>query len=1007
MPERHQERRLVTCLFIDVVGSTDLTLRLGPERLKNALEAAFAELRDVIVSHGGTVEKYVGDAIYALFGAPIAHADDPARALRVAHACLGWAAARASAAIPFAVRIGVETGEAIVDLSAAETTRQQMSVGAVVNIAARLQQRAEPGEALVGPLCRAAAGDIADLVPLGEVELKGIGALPVWSLRGIAAAAATVRLPFVGRAAELALLEAAFARARSGRSVLALVSGPPGQGKTRLVGEFVGRAAPVGQLRVVRCRPDGEIGALGPLRQFLADDDDATFASLFADPVERERVATTVRASAGIAVSEALAALGPTERADETVNAWRRYLGALARSGLLLIWVEDLHWADPAVVRLIDRVAKGSDPILVIGTARPEFAESAGLRPSGDRFFIELEGLDGEAANVLARSAGSATEEALARADGNPLFIVELARARGASDPEALPLTLQGALGARLDELAPAERDLLAHAAIAGESFSTQDAAFLAGADAAAIGAALSRLVDLQYLDATPSGYRFHHSLIRDVAYGRLLMAERMRLHAGYARTRVRPEDLEVLAHHWWAAFGPADAAWVWEGDPDAVAMRREAFTAHLAAGTEGIRSLSVARAVTLLERAIALAPDPRSVADAESVLGDAYASDAKADDAWAHYLRARDAYRAAGGAPASLYRGMLDIRTKVNAFTTVPTDEFIAALLDEAEARARATQDRSALARVVMHRGIRLYSLDDLDLLQEADRMAAETGDAAVRTETLGWLINALIERSDLDAVTPLLAERERIRAAAPGGGLASLEALEPFVTVALLGGDLAEARRQAERARALAAPMGPHLRTHALLPLSLVETAAGDWDRVRAIGHEVREIITASPGTPFCLLAAATLANAATVEALAQRADDARALVRIAESVRPSPHVATFTGLPRRLIGEAPARPPSALDLWSSVVYVALTQPSRELAVRLREQGSRGARALAALAEAVAATSEGDADRLARAQDGLRSLGFRGWSELLERSRAAAAAGPQRVGGEVARAE
>ncbi len=168
----------MTCLFIDVVGSTELTIRLGPERLKNALNTAFSELRAVINRHGGTVEKYIGDAIYALFGAPVAHADDPARALRVAATCLRWAAERDPAAVPFAVRLGVETGEAIVDLSATVSTMQQMSVGAVVNIAARLQQRAEPGQALVGPMCHGATLDLAEFVPLGDTELKGIGTLP-------------------------------------------------------------------------------------------------------------------------------------------------------------------------------------------------------------------------------------------------------------------------------------------------------------------------------------------------------------------------------------------------------------------------------------------------------------------------------------------------------------------------------------------------------------------------------------------------------------------------------------------------------------------------------------------------------------------------------------------------------------------------------------------------------------------------------------------------------------
>jgi len=176
---RREERRLVTCLFIDVVGSTEMTVALGPERLKGSLEAAFAALRGLIEREGGTVEKYVGDAIYAIFGSPVAHADDPVRALRAAAGTRDWARSRADADIPFSVRIGVETGEAIVDLTAAETTHQQLSVGAVVNIAARLQQRAEPGQVLVGPVAREAAMDTATFTPLGPVELKGIGSLEV------------------------------------------------------------------------------------------------------------------------------------------------------------------------------------------------------------------------------------------------------------------------------------------------------------------------------------------------------------------------------------------------------------------------------------------------------------------------------------------------------------------------------------------------------------------------------------------------------------------------------------------------------------------------------------------------------------------------------------------------------------------------------------------------------------------------------------------------------------
>ena len=999
MHERHQERRLVTCLFIDVVGSTELTMRLGPERLKNALDAAFSELRALIVAHGGTVEKYIGDAIYALFGAPVSHADDPCRALRVAFACLRWAAERDPADVPFSVRVGVETGEAIVDLSAAETTMQQMSVGAVVNIAARLQQRAEPGQALVGPTCHAAALDAAELIPLGEIELKGIGTLPAWSLVGIAEVTPSVSLPFVGRDAELGLLGYALQRALSGRSVLALVSGPPGQGKTRLVSEFVSHLGAEIRLITARCRPEGESGALTPLRQLLGDHLDELLGELFDDRAEREWVTAALTHSAGLLASEALTALAPTERADEIANGWRRYLAALARGGSLVAWIEDVHWADPAVVRLIDRVTKGSDRLLVVATARPEFSEAAGLRPSGDRFFIELAGLETAAASSLAQSAGSTDDLALARADGNPLFIVELARGRGAGADDALPLTLHGALGARLDELAPADRSLLAHAAVAGETFSVEDAASLVDFDPSAVGRVLARLADLQYVDEVRGGYRFHHSLVRDVAYGRLLMTERMRLHARYARERVNPEDAEVLAHHWWAALRPPDADWVWQGAPDLADMRREAFAAHLAAGRAHAQHFATSRAVELLERAVALAADRHAVGDAERALGDAYAIDLKADDAWAHYIRARGAYQAGGKVPFELYRGMLDIRLKWGAFRTLPDTTFVDQLLAEAESVARASGDKSELARVLMHRALVLGALDDLDLLREADRMAVESGDRAVRIETLGWLVWALLDRCDLDAADPPLAELERLRATTPGA--TSLEPVEPIArlcTVALLRGDVAEAQGHAERAVAVSAPMGPHLRTHAAKHLSVVALARGDWDLVRALGRETQGIIAANPATPFCMYAAMTLTNGAIGEALERRGDDARALLRVASGVVGSrDNLEILAALPRAMLGESLELSDQAPSWWHLRVYRALalshTRHRPELDVersRLRALGANGARALVALADALdetlAATSGGPVPSHA----GLRSLGFFGWSQLLVAGRA-----------------
>src|SRR6266436_460349 len=168
--ERRSERRLVTCVFIDLVGSTDMGQRLGPERMQRVLSDSFREISAIATAAGGTIEKYIGDEVFILFGAPVGHVDDVRRALRVADACTRLPTAAHEAAI--AVRIGVETGEALVDLAAVED-RQRMAVGTCVNVAARLQGRAEAGQVLVGPTCHAAAGSFGVFAALGDLDLKG------------------------------------------------------------------------------------------------------------------------------------------------------------------------------------------------------------------------------------------------------------------------------------------------------------------------------------------------------------------------------------------------------------------------------------------------------------------------------------------------------------------------------------------------------------------------------------------------------------------------------------------------------------------------------------------------------------------------------------------------------------------------------------------------------------------------------------------------------------------
>ena len=987
--ERREERRLVSCLFIDVVGSTEMTVRLGPERLKAALGVAFRDLRALIEREGGTVEKYIGDEIYALFGAPIAHEDDPMRAVRAAAEAQAWSRDHRADDVAFQVRVGVETGDAIIDLAATEGTRQQMSVGAVVNVASRLCHQAEAGQVLVGPVAHGATSDVAVYRGLGKVDLKGVGPTEVWQLEEVRPVLARRRLPFVGRTSELDLLRIAHGRAKD-RSVLALVSGPPGQGKTRLVEHFVGTLGGV-RLLTGRCRPGGEIGPLAPLREMLIgagpeDALDEIVAEAIDDPVERRRTRDTLAHSSGISVSPALASVGKDERDDEIQNAWRRFVRGLAARGPLVLWIEDVHWAVPEVVRVLDRLSLSGEPVLLIMTARPEFAEAAGLRPSGDRFFIELEGLDAPTARELATSAGG-VEDVISRAEGNPLFIVELARTREPAGE--LPLTVQGALGARLDELAAEDRLLLAHAAVVGETFAPADAAMLAGAELTSTLRALARMADRHYVDTVDGRYRFQHSLLRDVAYGRLLVADRMRLHARFARERATAEDPDVIAHHWWAALGGPDAEWVWRGDPGLERMRREAFGAHMEAGRRSGELFALERAVPLLEHAFALAGDDRQRGQARMALAEAYAHDLRADDSWRSYREAHTFFRSAGDIPPKLYLGWLNVRMRIGAFNALPSATDVAALVSEAEAAARTSGDRSFLARTLVYSAFKdmdpATMKGDRARIDEAVQLSAGT-DSATRREILGWYAEDLIRSDELDQALNVLEEIDSL----PGtmNELDRMEHLRGRAFLAYRAGDLPRLQGLAAEIVGMSRRMGAHLRTHADLYAVQAAVARGDWTEVTRVASDTDRLMRESPGTPFCSSAGNILMYGSVVNARAGRIDEARAFAeRIPFKTIDDVLRNDLLAFALAFAGDRTEVGTESVPHLGGVAAVVSRSHDRALAFAadLASRSRHGARFFAALAEAIREEVAHDRGGPAPRHTALREIGYVGWSELL----------------------
>jgi hypothetical protein len=863
-----------------------------------------------------------------------------------------------------------------------------MSVGPVVNIAARLCQHAEPGDVLVGPIAHAANEEVATFHPLGEVELKGLGKVAAWALSELREASPRRRTPFVGRESEIELLRFAHRRAAA-RSVLALVSGPPGQGKTRLVEEFLGSLGRV-RLFAARCRPGGEIGSLAPLRDLLLGEHsdrelDALVAEANLVDAERTGVRDALAHSAGISASSALASIGKDERDDEIQNAWRRLVRGLAAQGPIVIWVEDVHWAAPEVVRLLDRLSLSGGPLLVVITARPEFAEVAGLRPSGDRFFIELDGLGDAEARALAQSAGALEEAPLARAEGNPLFIVELARAR---ETGQLPLTLLGALGSRLDELVADDRALLAHGAVVGETFAPADAASLVSRPVAAVAKALGRLADRHYLDHVDGRFRFHHSLLRDVAYGRLLVADRMRLHARFARELASPENVEVLAHHWWSALGGPDAVWVWKSDPDLAPMRQEAFVAHLVAGRRAADLFAIDRAASLLGRAFELAGNEMQRGEAKQALADAYAHDLHGDEAWRAYRDARGHFAAAGRVPPELYIGALKIRLRVGAFKDFPTSAEVESLAREAESAARASGDRAVLARTLVYSAFKDMNpatvAGDRGKIVEALHMS-EGSDLATRREILGWYAQDLLRNFELERALEVLDQMDALHV--DTNELDRMEHLRGRALIALRRGELAVLENTAHQLVEMSRRMGPHLRSHADLYSTEAAVARGDWETVARLADENDRLIRSSSSTAFCSAAGTVLAFGAVVHARAGHGDEARALAQeIAATTSESQGVRGLTVFALAFTGVS-VDPELLSGAAGAVTAVAVGAHDRALTIasELEAQSRGGARFLAALAEAVREEVAKDRGGVTPKHAALRAIGYLGWSELL----------------------
>jgi class 3 adenylate cyclase len=650
-----EERRLVTILFADVTGSTALGEALDPEDVRALYARYYAIAKDVVTAHGGTIAKFIGDAAMAVFGLPQAHGDDAARGLSAALELRDRVRADPRLGERLPIRLGLNTGEVVATRE--PSAGDFLITGDAVNVAARLEQAAEPWGIFCGErTAHAAAGgfEFGDAV---EVRAKGKSApVRAFLLLRRVRAPGTARVPLFGRDQDLAQLELVARRVLAERRpFLVTLIAPAGTGKTRLLEEFLDRLptfATDPSVAIAQCLPYGQRLTYEPLRavlyRLLGIPDDA--------PVEttRERLFEWVR-ELGIEAPErsasllaATVGLGEADIPDRIAlfAAWRATIEAASRRTPVVLVFEDLHWSSESLLDLVEFVMqpRSDAPVLMIALARPELIDRRPAWGGGRRNYVSLalEPLDQRAVgglieHLLGRPAPELVARVVERSEGNPFYAGEIVRSMldrlPSLDDEAdlevalatLPDTVQATVLARLDLLEPAERRLVQVGAVFGREFRASGLAALEPALAEGANHLAERLVEKDLVRPSDGGFAFRHILIREVSYQTLPRAERWRLHAAAARwledgSRGRQEGLaELIAYHYQEATSLSVAV---DLDPsDVEEIRRAAVQWLTRAGDVAAAAAAQAEAVRHYRGAIELA-QPTDLPDLYEKLG-------------------------------------------------------------------------------------------------------------------------------------------------------------------------------------------------------------------------------------------------------------------------------------------------------------------------------------------------------------------------------------------------
>jgi class 3 adenylate cyclase/tetratricopeptide (TPR) repeat protein len=864
-------RKLVTVLFSDVSGFTALGERLDPESLQQLVGRWFHEAHHVIARHGGTVEKYMGDAVMAVFGVPVVHEDDALRAARAALEMrdmlvdLNEELARRWD-VRLAVRTGLNTGEAMIgDAPGGELS----TVGDAVNVAQRLEAAAPLGGVLIGVETARLLRDAARLDPVDPLALKG-KASPVsaWRLVSVAKESAGIRsravTPFVGRANELRLLRKVFDKVAVARTPrLVTVLGPAGIGKSRLVGTLVPILRREATVVAGRCLPYGDGITYWPVaeivRQLAGAPSEAAIASLAADSSSGEEnlIAARVARVAGF-VPGAL----PVEEAQWAV---RKLLESVARRQPLVVVVEDIHWAKPTLLDLLEQLATLSAqvPLLLVCLARPELLDERPSWATLDRHratVVALEPLSpneaGELLDELARAPDLTSDERaqlLIAAEGNPFFLQQMAamRAEARDDTVAVPSTIQAVLTARIDHLPPAERAVMERASIEGRTFHRGALVqLLSEEERNELGANLSELVRRGLIRPgrpdfeNEQAYSFDHILIRDATYNLLPKRLRAELHERHARwlerrvERELGEYAELVGYHLEQAF-----RYRLELEPAARESYRSLSVSggrHLgAAGRAAFARDDIPAAINLLERARALLPaDDTALAALMPELGTALTEAGRLPEAGrvldSAVARAAARNDVAGEAHALVARLFARLQVDTEAGAREVGERF-----DSLRTTFERADDDLGLGRLWRLRAlvhwIEARSADADAAWERAAEHARRAGDEGGWADALSWLASSA--RIGPAHVDDAISRCESIRAQLGDHRRSQALVLDHLAALWAMCAEFSAARRLLTDSKAILTELGITMHTAVSHDEAFVALASGDATGAEAV--------------------------------------------------------------------------------------------------------------------------------------------------------------------------